>query len=308
MAESARRRTRRLWALWLAGLLSAPSLQANVPAPAHDFGTCDAGRLKGIPARSADAPSGSEFARRVQALSGESRDARIRSELMAGNLPNFLRQLVPVTLAARDSAHRLTVCVLPDYLAVGTDRDFVFVPMGLDAALTVAARFGFELPTPKIVDAIYDESVVKLRPQSLPAGDQMRSTGYFVHHNLLIGEQRAALDAPLGELTSGHKKDLVLTRRLWDVPGRVAIYGWHRNLNAPIQPLSTVHGARYADYSHGIRLVSDTVYVDGKARSIADVLADPTLAPLLTRDGVLPHLTERLSLLRARLEQPLAGR
>ena len=50
-------------------------------------------------------------------------------------------------------------------------------------------------------------------------------------------------------LTAGPRKDLVLTSRLWLDPGKVAIYGWHRARGAPIQPLSTVHGAGYADYS-----------------------------------------------------------
>ena len=54
-------------------------------------------------------------------------------------------------------------------------------------------------------------------------------------------------------------------------PGKIAIYGWHRLNGAPIQPLSTVHGACYADYSHGIRLVSETVLVDGKTRFVHHV-------------------------------------
>jgi len=66
-----------------------------------------------------------------------------------------------------------------------------------------------------------------------------------------VKRERAAHAEPLGELTSGDKKDLVLTSLLWRVPGRVAIYGWHRAVNQPIQPLSKVHGARYADYSPG---------------------------------------------------------
>jgi hypothetical protein len=243
----------------------------------------------------------------VQNLSGPERDAVVRSQLLAGNLPDFLRHLVPVTLHAPGETKTLTLCVLPDYLAVGSNRDFVFVPMGLEAALAIATRFGFELPTPLMVDAIYEESPVRLHPVPLPPGDQMRSTAYFVRHNALIREQRAATAAPLGALTSGHKKDLVLTSRLWQMPGRVAIYGWHRGVHAPIQPLSTVHGARYADYSHGVRLISRTVYVDGSPRDIADALAEPALARLLTNEGPLPHLARRLSTLMASLEPESAA-
>ncbi len=82
----------------------------------------------------------------------------------------------------------------------------------------------------------------------------MRSNLYLERHQQRIDEQRFGL--PLGELISGHKKDLVLSNRLRQLPDRVAIYGWHRAPGDPIQPLSTVHGARYVDYSHGVRLVS----------------------------------------------------
>jgi hypothetical protein len=269
---------------------------------------CDQDPIQAIPSRAVDAPAGSEFARRVEFLSGPERDAQVRSELLSGNVPQFLRRLAPVTVTSADSAHPLeiTLCVLPDYLAVGTDKDFVFVPLGLEAALDIAGHFGFDLPTPKLVDAIYKESAVKLAPQPLPAGDRMRSTDYVVHHTQMITLQRSELGASLGELTAGDKKDLVLTSRLWEIPGRVAIYGWHRSVNEPIQPLSTVHGARYADYSHGVRLVSSIVYVNGVRWSIDDVLSEPRLAALLTSEGPLTRIAERLSALMARLARDRA--
>ena len=78
----------------------------------------------------------------------------------------------------------------------------------------------------------------------------------------------------------------MLSNRLRQLPGRVAIYGWHWAPGHPIQPLSTVHGAQYVDYSHGVRLVSTTVVVDSRPRSIYDVLQDSQLAPVLSREGV----------------------
>ena len=272
---------------------AAALLLAAFPTLAAPGGAvCDQQLTRSIPARAEGSLTGSQFADRARNLAGPERDALVRSELAAGDVPGFLRHLEPVTL--HGAGAEVTVCVLPDYLAVGSDRDFEYVPMGLEAALEVAGRYGFVLPTRKLVNAIYEQSTVKLTPQPLPAGDQMRSTAYLVHHNQMIGEQRAARGASLGELTAGHKKDLVLTPRLWQVPGRVAIYGWHRDVGAPIQPLSTVHGARYADYSHGIRLVSEVVYVNGVRRLMAEVLADPRLAALLSDEGPLPQLAERL--------------
>lgn len=286
------------------GTHSALAQQRPDSSSAH----CDQDPIHTIPRRAANAPAGSEFARRIESLSGLQRDAEVRSEVLSGNVPPFLRQLAPVTVRNADSAHpvEITVCVLPDYLAVGSDKDFVYVPLGLEAALDIAERFGFDLPTPKLVDAIYNESAVKLAPQPLPASDQMRSTHYVVHHTQLIVSQRSELQAPLGELTAGDKKDLVLTSRLWQFPGRVAIYGWHRAVNQPIQPLSTVHGARYADYSHGIRLVSSVVYVNGVKRSIDDVLAEPRLATLLTSEGPLTRIAEHLGILMAQMARDRA--
>jgi len=249
---------------------------------------CDPALLHDIPARSAAAIGGRGFAARVETVSAGEREVAIADELLAGNLPPSLRQLAPIQLThALPSGRnvRITVCVLPDYLAVGSDRDLLYVPMRLSTALLVGGNFGFTLPTAKIVDAIYAESAAHLVPQPLPASDQMRSTDYYAHHNQLIGDQRRARGLDLGVLISGHKKDLVLTNRLWMYTDRVAIYGWHRGDGSAIQPLSTVHGARYADYSHGVRLVSITVYVDGAPRPLFDVLSDPELAPALSDEG-----------------------
>ena len=87
------------------------------------------------------------------------------------------------------------------------------------------------------------------------------------------------------QLTAGDKKDIVLTNRLASNPGRVAIYGWHWPGGTPIQPLSTVHGAAYADYSHGVRLVSETAFVNGRAVPLGDLLADARYGPLLNNEG-----------------------
>lgn len=265
---------------------------------------CSSELLQKIPARDPAAPTGSEFARQVETLNGSHREDKIEAELLAGDMPRFLRRVAPVTLQgelADGESVQVTVCVLTDYLAVGSDRDFLFVPMRLATALTVANDFGFTLPTSKLVDAIYQQAEVHLVPQPLPAGDEMRSTDYYWHHNELIAEQRRELGVTPGVLTAGHKKDLVITNRLWRYPDRVAIYGWHRGIDSPIQPLSTVHGARYADYSHGVRFVSTTISVNGKSMSLFDALADPDLSRVLSREGPLPRvpdLVTRLASLR----------
>jgi hypothetical protein len=237
--------------------------------------------------------TGSEFVHRTAALSESERETAIAAELMAGNLPGFLRRLKPVTLRGRDAAGRateVTICVTPDYLALGSDADFLSIPMGLRTAFAVAASFGFVLPTPTMVDAIYQQAEVHLRPQPLPPGPEMRSNRYYWEHQQRIREQRLALHAPVGALIAGHKKDLVVCNRLLRHAGRVAIYGWHQHAGAPIQPLSTVHGAGYADYSHGVRLVSAVAFVNGRPRSIFEILENQSLAGIVSDEGPITRL------------------
>jgi hypothetical protein len=256
--------------------------------------------LGGIPVRAPTAVSGSAFVARVEGLDDDAREAAIHDELVAGNVPNFERRFAPVTISEDlPDGSRLdaTVCVAPDYLAIGSDSDYMLVPMRLATALDVAGRYGFVLPTPKIVDAIYAQSRARLRPQPLPASDAMRSTAYYLRHNQMVHSQRRSIDVPLGALTAGDKKDIVITSRLWGKLDRVAIYGWHEGIDRPIQPLSTVHGWHYADYSHGVRLVSAIAYVNGAARSIVDLLSDPESASLMSDEGAIPRLSGLLSVL-----------
>jgi hypothetical protein len=103
----------------------------------------------------------------------------------------------------------------------------------------------------------------------------------------MIEKQSRAHGIHLGTLVSGHKKDVVITNRLINRPGQIAIYGWHRAKGAPIQPLSTVHGANYADYSHGIRLISEMAIIDGEARSTDDILRDSLFASVLSDEGAI---------------------
>ena len=253
-----------------------------------------------LPPRPAHARPASELMPQLEGLSGAARELAIATEVLAGNFPSFLRRIAPVRLAAssgQGQTTEVTFCAMPDYLAIGSDDDFVLVPMRLQTALFIAAKFGLLLPTSKMVDAIYRQATVRLQPQPLPAGPRMRSTDYFLRHNDMVAAQRAGLGATLGELTAGDKKDLVLSARLWLAPQQIAIYGWHRGVDRPIQPLSTVHGARYVDYSHGVRLVGPVAFVEGEARSLLDLLADAQLAPLLSDEGPLPDLSQLLHVL-----------
>jgi hypothetical protein len=171
--------------------------------------------------------------------------------------------------------------VMPDYLAIGSDADFVRMPMTPQSATIIAEAFGCALPTRKMVDDIYREALIKLEPRPMTKDRETVET--FLAHNDIIGSQRQW--KPLGELVAGHKKDVVVSNRLREKPGKVAIYGWHKLDGRPIQPLYVGHVDWYVDYSHGIRLVKKTVTIDGKPRDIGEVLRDPELSKLLSDEG-----------------------
>ncbi|MEL6953363.1 MAG: hypothetical protein AAFY68_05835 [Pseudomonadota bacterium] len=262
---------------------------------------CNNRLTRAIPRRPRSAPEGSAFMASLANQAGANRDTRIIEAAFGGNVPDFLRNLRPVSFAGSDASGRevvVTICVMPDYLALGSDRDFVRVPLGLPAALRLAEGFDMMLPTTRMVDAIYAQADLRLSPQPMTPGSEMSSTNYFLRHDAMVDDQYARVGGRLGALVAGHKKDVVLANRLSSNPGRVAIYGWHRSRFAPIQPLSTVHGAQYADYSHGIRLVSRTAFVNGDAVDLGTLLTDPRYAGLINSDGVIAGRAVQMAALR----------
>ncbi|HEY5800800.1 MAG TPA: hypothetical protein VIT92_11305, partial [Burkholderiaceae bacterium] len=80
-------------------------------------------KLPNIPPRAADAMGGAQFLHTIAGLSGEEREAAIAQQILAGNVPDFLRRLRAVTaVGAPDSAgvrRQIVFYAMPDYLAVG---------------------------------------------------------------------------------------------------------------------------------------------------------------------------------------------
>lgn len=234
-----------------------------------------------IPPRAADAIGGREFMERIAPLSREEREEAIFEELAAGNIPDFLRTFKHVPIAAGSVAG--TIEVAPDYLAVGSDDDFVRVPMTPQTAQRLADRFGAVLPTRKMVDAIDAVAEVRLAPQ--PLTDDRESVAAFVVSNEKIEAQRGK--QPLGALTTGGKKDIVISPRIFERPDRLVIYGWRQLNGEPIQLLTNVHVDWYVDYSHGVRLVRDEIEIAGKRVKIADLLRNPERAAIVSDEGAI---------------------
>jgi len=243
--------------------------------------------LLDLPARPPQAESGSEFLVRCEGLERSAMDDAVVAAIEAGNIPQHLRKLVPIHMVDEETGRTAVLFVTCDYLAIGPDADFVRMPMTSAAAQRLCNRLGTVLPTPRLVDAIYAQATVKLPPSWIDGGPTEGTLADYGAHNQKLEARRRGNDLPLGSLVAGHKKDIVLCERMFDRPGKVAIYGWHERAGKVVQPLSTRHSCRYADYSHGIRLVDQLMTIDGAVHRVADVLTDPDLAPILSEDGAL---------------------
>ncbi len=149
------------------------------------------------------------------------------------------------------------------------------------------------LPTRKMVDDIYEAADFRIAPKTRNISDaKKKSTEYFVKQSREIDERLR--DAPKGGLFAGQNKDLIISNRATGKTRNGAdsevIYGWHRLNGKAIQPLSGVHDRSYVDYSHGVRLVSQTARLtaaDGTVVTVrmADLLADPDYAHLVSDEG-----------------------
>lgn len=252
-------------ATWLIGICLAAS--------------CSRPLLK-LPPRPPGALTGSGFYQEASAFTWKQRDSLAEQEILSGNLPSFLKKLVPVHVSMKDSAtgrrFRAVYYVAPDYLAIGSSGDWARINITPMAAQKIADSFHCFLPTRKMVDDIYRAAKIKLDP--VPMYALRDSTPTMYHHHLIIEGQRKGQKG----LIAGIKKDVVISGRLSrDRPDRVAIYGWHRLNGQPIQPLYTGHINWWVDYSQGIRLVYRQIKVNGEWMDYTAVLKDPVLKNLL---------------------------
>jgi hypothetical protein len=241
--------------------------------------------LVNIPERKPNAVTGSEFINNNMHLSGATRELNILKEFQDGNIPDFLRNLIPIIV--KNESDTIEYYVMADYLSIGTNQDYCRIPMNPLTARKIADQYGCILPTKKMVDDIYKNASIKLeaKPHGPPYDHTMESTARFDWSNKVIQSQ--LVGKQLGLLVAGHKKDVVIGKPLLVKKHIVAIYGWFSN-GKPIQgptPNYSSHNEFYSDYSHGIRLISRKVMVNNNQKDIYDVLNNDKLSKLLSDEG-----------------------
>lgn len=248
-----------------------------------------------LPRRKANALSGKAFALSIadSSLSLVNREQIIYQEIKKGNVPDFLRTLKKVQDTAEIVGLGLTQIsyyVLPDYFAIGSNEDFFYIPMTPILAQKVVRLCKGSLPTKKMVDRIYQQAKIKLEPSPIPPTKAMTTVPAFIKHNEIVNMQLSLnlKQHNNGELTAGNKKDVIISNKIYgEKTSRVVIYGWHKLDGKAIQPVYNKHTNTWADYSHGIRMVQNKVWINDKKTTLQKVLADPNLSILLSDEGII---------------------
>ncbi|MBL1407366.1 metallophosphoesterase family protein [Sphingobacterium faecale] len=235
-----------------------------------------------LPKLSKNALPARHIVQQLSDLDNEQREKAIADIFLRGNFPKFMRKLKRIDVAGLDEkGNRIDAYyyVMPDYLMLGTDTDFVRLPIRPSTAQYIADSLGFVLSNSKICDAVYQQAKVKLEP--LPLTEDREQFNTFVAHNARIEQQRQGRKG----LIAGIKKDVVSTEKLRATKGKLALYGWHKLDGKPIQPVFTGHADYYVDYSHGIRFVYPYLFVGKQKIAFDDALMNSSLRVMLTDEN-----------------------
>jgi hypothetical protein len=237
-----------------------------------------------LPPRADDARGGTEIGQVLRGLMGQPRDEVFISHILAGNLPDAVRNLVPVTVMA--NGNTLQYYVSSDVLSVGGSDDYLRISLNGKSAKKMLDQIDCTMPTKKMCDDIWRLADLKLNPRPMGASKNMMDTPTLVGHNLLIDKEIAG--RPFTLLT-GHKKDTVICKHLLDDRSRTAIYGWFNpSTGQAIQGpgvQSSAHSWDYQDYSQAIRLVSRRAQLNNQPIDLYDVLNDPQYSYLISEEG-----------------------
>src|SRR5690349_15381513 len=94
-----------------------------------------------LPSRQPGTMTGREFYRLTDSMSWDHREPIAQQQILAGNVPPFLRKLTPVHTSIIDSTGRrirAVFYVTPDYLSIGNAKNWARVPLTPMTAQTIA--------------------------------------------------------------------------------------------------------------------------------------------------------------------------
>lgn len=269
-----------------------------------------------LPARPENALSGSQFmqdilgvdleefktnTRQLGSLSKLDRENAIVEQIELGNIPDFLRRPRAIFLKG-PKGEEVKAYVMPDYIAVGSNEDFVRLPLTPLMAQALERRYGLALPTKTIVEETYEQADRRVvGPSYTHPGEfeensaYLDSAGFYLRSHRDIQNQLQGVEP--GTLVSGGKKELVVSPFVSEryVGGQadesIAFYGLYDDNGIPIQR-SPGHGGeagyKHTEYALGIRFMSPMIVMkaaDGvtTVMKMDDALKDPEVAKIISR-------------------------
>lgn len=233
-----------------------------------------------IPSRQDGSMSGSEFGQSILNIVGQQREDMIYAEFAKGNVPDFMRNFTEITISQNNNI--LKVYVAPNVLCVGSDEDYLMMPMNPLTAKKIMDLYGCGFITKKLADIIWQNADLKLMPQPIPPSSYMTSTAAFIQHNAIIMFQ---INGRPFSLITGHKKDIIVDKQLLTFTHNVAIYGWFYPSNGQAiqgpMPNCVSHSNQYLDYSHGVRIVARKAILNEQIVDLYDILKKPHYSYLI---------------------------
>jgi len=246
--------------------------------------------------------TGSEFINELKQIGDLDHSPKAREEMSqkileaidAGHIPSFCHQnnFQTVTMENAEGI-KVQFKTSADYLSIGTDNDYVRIPITPMLALKLRQKYGWSMPTAKMTDAIYNQAGEKLTGIGLVKSqkdtEHMQSAAFINRHNQLYNQQLTPQEreqiAKGNLLVAGHKKDIILSRYTINHPDVMDFRGLYLQPGKPIQT-NPAHTPAYSDYAQGFRLIAPKITIinpDGSSQTMNyyQALKDPKIAHIL---------------------------
>lgn len=183
------------------------------------------------------------------------------------------------TITSNYKGRRAEIQVTTDALTILGVR----IDVTAEGAQRIADQLRAVLPTPRILQLIWEQANVRLDPCTLPADAKMASTARMIQHSECVDQRIAGRTG----LVANEGKHWVLTNRIAGKDNLAANYGWFVKGRRPVQTVGTRHDTAHTDYSQIVRLVKPIIRVDGRDVDIRHVGRSPELWGLVSDEGPL---------------------
>src|SRR6188768_2255238 len=152
-----------------------------------------------------------------------------------------------------------------------------------EGAQRIADQLHAILPTPRILQLIWEQAAVRIDPCTLPPDEKMASTARMVQHSHCVDQRIGGRTG----MVANEGKHWVLSNRIAGKENLAANYGWFMRGRRPVQTVGTAHDTAHTDYSQILRLVKPIINVDGRDVDIRHVGRSPELWGLVSDEGPL---------------------